>query len=91
MNDENTKDVQNIQVECTWGECADVLVCGTIPIFNLCPVTDQDRFKDGLSRDWQLDLTADEAINMGQELIRQGMRASELEKQYSIEMGVDNQ
>jgi len=67
-----------ITAECTWGDGPDVLVEGhNVPTFNLSPVENGGSIH-GRVRDWQIDLTADEAENLGRHLIMSAARDREL-------------
>jgi len=69
---------RTITAECTWGDGPDVLVEGhNFPTFNLSPVENSGSIH-GRVRDWQVDLTADEADRLGADLIMAAARVREL-------------
>lgn len=68
-----------MKVTCTWGEGPDIILNldGTQLILHETPV-DYHRWTHGIVSEGSLDLTADEAIELGYRLINTGILAKEL-------------
>jgi len=73
-----------MKVECTWGDGPDVLVVlDGKPIMLYEDPSDMDKCTHGLVRQGSLDLTAEEAQELGVDLITAARQARQLSKQYA--------
>ena len=73
---------QGIRVEITYGDGPDILVCGdNFSVMLMENPQNLDRITHGIVRNWQLDLSADEAIRLANDLLTKALYIREMEEQ----------
>ena len=82
---------QAINVEITYGDGSDILVCGdNFSILLMEDPQNLNRSTHGIVRNWQLDLSADEAIALANNLLMKASTIKQMEEEL-FSMGEEYQ